>query len=46
VKKALAALALILLVVAANVRLIQLAHDSQPACVGGSASYKAAQPSC
>lgn len=41
-----AAVALVLLVVAANARMIQLARSSQPACVEGSGPYKAAQPSC
>ena len=41
-----AALALVLLVVAANARLIQLARNSQPACVAGPGPYQAAQPSC
>lgn len=45
-KKALAAFALILLVAAANARLIQQARTSQPACVGDSGLYRAAQPSC
>jgi len=45
-KKALAAFALVLLVLAANARLIQQAHTSQPACVEGSGPYKAAQSSC
>jgi len=46
VKKVLAALALVLLMVAANVRLIEHARTSQPACMAGSGPYQAAQPSC
>lgn len=42
----LAAAALILLVAAANARLIDQARSSQPACVKGSGPYQAAQPSC
>ena len=45
-KALLAAAALILLVAAANARLLQLATSSQPACVASPGSYRAAQPSC